>query len=108
MQLMPATLDRFSVRDPFDPTESVDAGAKYLKELLERYQGDLARALAAYNAGPTTVDQAGGVPEIRETRDYVNAILCSAGLPACRVGAPAETVNNTAPPQTPKPKPIEN
>ena len=96
MQLMPATIDRFEVRDPFDSQQSIDAGAKYLKELLGRYQGDLARALGAYNAGPTTVDEAGGIPDIPETRAYVNAILQRLGL------------NSIAPPQIPKPKPIEN
>ena len=75
MQLMPATITQLSVRDPFDPEESVGAGAKLLKQLLLRYGGDLTLALSAYNAGPTAVDAAGGVPEIQETMDYVNQIL---------------------------------
>ncbi|HWB84052.1 MAG TPA: lytic transglycosylase domain-containing protein [Bryobacteraceae bacterium] len=75
MQLMPETVTALGVRDPFDPKQNVDAGAKYLKQLLDRYQGDLTLALGAYNAGPATVDQAGGMPNIPETRGYVNKIL---------------------------------
>jgi soluble lytic murein transglycosylase-like protein len=77
MQLMPATSEQFGVKDPFNIKQNVDAGAKYLKELLTRYNGDLRSALGAYNAGPSTVDSAGGVPEIAETTAYVNEILKS-------------------------------
>ncbi|MBZ5725581.1 MAG: lytic transglycosylase domain-containing protein [Acidobacteriia bacterium] len=75
MQLMPSTAEQFGVHDPFDPKENIEAGAKYLKQLLDKYKGDIAQALGAYNSGPATVDQAGGIPDIRETRDYVDAIL---------------------------------
>ncbi len=75
MQLMPETADRFSVRDPFDPRENIEAGATLLKQLLDRYNGDLPQALAAYNAGPKRVDESGGIPDIPETRDYVESIL---------------------------------
>jgi len=76
MQLMPDTSTQFGVKDPFDPKQSVDAGAKYLKELIDRYSGNLAVALGAYNAGPAKVDAAGGVvPPIPETTDYVSQIL---------------------------------
>jgi hypothetical protein len=75
MQLMPETASQFSVRDAFDPRENVEAGAKLLKQLLDRYNGDLSQALAAYNAGPARVDQSGGIPDIPETRDYVESIL---------------------------------
>lgn len=75
MQLMPATAEEFDVEDPFDPQQNVEAGAKLLKSLLERYKNDPTLALSAYNAGPERVDQAGGVPAIRETTDYVTAIL---------------------------------
>ena len=75
MQLMPETALELGVADPFDPKENVEAGAKYLKQLLDRYKGDLSQALGAYNSGPSTVDQAGGVPNIQETRSYVDAIL---------------------------------
>lgn len=76
MQLMPDTATQFGVKDPFDPKQNVDAGAKYLKELISRYSGNLAVALGAYNAGPAKVDEAGGVvPSIPETTDYVSQIL---------------------------------
>ncbi len=75
MQLMPATQDQFKVDDPFDPKQSLEAGSKLLKQLLDRYNGDLPKALSAYNAGPGRVDQAGGVPDIAETKNYVLSIL---------------------------------
>jgi soluble lytic murein transglycosylase-like protein len=75
MQLMPETARELGVTDVFDPRQSVEGGARYLKQLLTRYQGDLAKALAAYNAGPEAVDQAKGIPDFRETREYVQAIL---------------------------------
>ena len=61
MQLMPDTATQLGVKDPFDPKQNIDAGAKYLKELITRYSGNLAVALGAYNAGPDKVDEAGGV-----------------------------------------------
>lgn len=75
MQLMPTTQVQLEVRDPFNPQESLSAGAKLLKQLLDRYQGDLALALSAYNAGMTRVDRTLSVPEIPETKDYVTNIL---------------------------------
>ena len=63
------------VRDPFNPQESLSAGAKLLKQLLDRYHGDLALALSAYNAGIGRVDRTFTVPEIPETKDYVTDIL---------------------------------
>jgi soluble lytic murein transglycosylase-like protein len=75
MQLMPATQAALGVRDPFNVQENVLAGARLLKALLARYNGDLALALSAYNAGPARVDQAGGIPEIAETQTYVERIL---------------------------------
>lgn len=75
MQLMPATADELQVEDPFDAKQNIEAGAKYLKQLLDRYKGDIKLALAAYNAGPAAVDQAGKIPEIKETQDYVDAIM---------------------------------
>jgi soluble lytic murein transglycosylase-like protein len=75
MQLMPSTQDLFQVIDPFNPIASLDAGAKLLKQLLERYHGDLSLALSAYNAGAGTVDRAGGIPQIPETQNYVANIL---------------------------------
>jgi soluble lytic murein transglycosylase-like protein len=75
MQLMPDTADALKVKDVLDPKENIAAGAKYLKQLLDKYKGDNKLALAAYNAGPSAVDAANGVPDIPETRDYVDAIL---------------------------------
>ena len=75
MQLMPATQAQLDVHDPFDPQESLSAGAKLLKQLLDRYHGDLALALSAYNAGMTRVDQTFTVPDIPETQGYVTNIL---------------------------------
>ena len=75
MQLMPATQMQLEVHDPFNPQESLSAGAKLLKQLLDRYHGDLALALSAYNAGITRVDRTFSVPEISETKDYVTDIL---------------------------------
>jgi len=75
MQLMPATASQMGVPNPFDPVANLDAGARFLKELLVRYGGDLSLALGAYNAGPAKVDAAGGVPEIPETQDYLKKIL---------------------------------
>lgn len=79
MQIMPDTADTLGLDDPYDPAKNVDAGAKFLKMMLDRYQGDLPMALGAYNAGPGTVDKAGGVPPIAETVQYISNVL--GGLP---------------------------
>jgi soluble lytic murein transglycosylase-like protein len=79
MQLMPQTVQDLGVQNPFDPQENVEAGAKFLKQLLDKYKGDLAQALGAYNAGPAATDEAGGIPDVTETRDYVDAILKKLG-----------------------------
>ncbi len=75
MQLMPVTQLQLQVNNPFDARQSIDAGSKLLKDLLDRYHGDLSLALSAYNAGASTVDRAGGIPEIPETKNYVMDIL---------------------------------
>ena len=75
MQLMPATAVQFGVVNPFDPVQNVDGGAKLLKQLLNRYNGDLGKALGAYNAGASRVDAVDGIPQIPETQDYVKQIL---------------------------------
>ena len=74
MQLMPDVAQQFDV-DPYDAKQNIKAGATYLKQLLKRYKGDTSLALAAYNAGAARVDAVGGVPDIPETRAYVEAIL---------------------------------
>ncbi|HKI86922.1 MAG TPA: lytic transglycosylase domain-containing protein [Thermoanaerobaculia bacterium] len=75
MQVLPATARRFGVSNPLKPASNLEAGARYLHSLLERYNGDLALALAAYNAGPEAVRRYGGVPPFRETRRYVQRVL---------------------------------
>lgn len=73
-QLMPATARALGV-DPRDPLANLDAGARYFRLLIDHFGGDVRLALAAYNAGPARVEQAGGVPAIRETQEYVRVIL---------------------------------
>jgi hypothetical protein len=82
MQLMPATAARFGVRKEklFDPKENLEAGVKYLSWLLEQFPNDLARVLAAYNAGENAVIRYGGIPPYRETQNYVRKIYGTLGL----------------------------
>jgi Transglycosylase SLT domain len=75
MQLMPDTALKLGVPDAFDPRANVEGGTRYLRELLERYNFDLVKALAAYNAGPLRVEQYGGVPPYYETRAYVARVV---------------------------------
>jgi soluble lytic murein transglycosylase-like protein len=75
MQLMPKTASELGVHNAFDPQANVEAGTRYLRELLERYDFDLIKALAAYNAGPQRIDQYGGVPPYYETKAYVARIV---------------------------------
>lgn len=90
MQLVPTTAQRFGVKDMFSPKQNVDAGVRYLKTLLERYNGNLELALAAYNAGEGAVDRARGVPAFRETRNYVQrvqSLFGSGGLGGAYISA---------------------
>ena len=75
MQLMPQTAASFGVENAFDPAANIEAGTRYLRQLLELYDGDAVKALAAYNAGPQRVLQYGGLPPYSETRAYVSRVI---------------------------------
>jgi Transglycosylase SLT domain len=96
MQLLPETAKRLGVQNVFDPKENIDAGTRYLRELLQKYRNNLALALAAYNAGPERVQQYGRVPPFRETVSYVRRVKKGYDT---RKSAPTKT--NAAPGSTP-------
>ena len=89
MQLMPATAAQFGVDDRFDPWQSLQGGGQFLRQLLDRYNGNLELALGAYNAGPSRVDFFGGVPPFAETRNYVESVM-SRMKPVTAVGSLAK------------------
>ena len=82
-QLMPGTARELGV-NPWNPYANLEGGVRYLRQQLDRFNGDLEKALAAYNAGPGRVERAGGVPNIRETRLYVASIMARLANPVRR------------------------
>ena len=102
MQLMPATARQFGVRNAFDPAENVRGGVAYLRQLLDRYDGDERLALAAYNAGPGAVDKHGQtVPPYKETRSYVSRIKGLAGASSASASRRAPATDNASAQPTP-------
>ena len=75
MQLMPEKIRTFKIKDPFDPSENIMAGARYIRELLDRYKGKVQLTLAAYNAGPSRVDRFQRIPPYKETENYIQKVM---------------------------------
>lgn len=107
MQLMPATAAQLGVADPFDPRANVEAGTAHLSALLDRYNNDPIKALAAYNAGAHRVKQYNGVPPYRETRAYINKIVRDFNAKKRAQMKAAGATNASAPAKAAGPKPVK-
>ena len=95
MQLMPQTAHRFGVRNSFDPAQNIEGGTKYLRSLLDRYNGNVELTLAAYNAGEKSIEKYGGkVPPFTETKNYIPNVLgyCAAMIDMLQAPAPPATI----------------
>jgi soluble lytic murein transglycosylase-like protein len=109
MQLIPATARRFGVRDSFDPEQNVEGGVRYLKFLLQKFNGNLDLSLAAYNAGENLVEKLGRIPAIPETTNYVRKIRAiyakksAPGTPAAPVSASPAMIATAFRPETAAP-----
>jgi len=99
MQLLPETAAQFGVKNIDDPAENIDAGTRYLRDLLQKYNNDLALALAAYNAGPDKVQQYGRVPPYAETISYVRRV--KRGYEKSKSAPSAKTAAPSTPPGSP-------
>ncbi|MCC6141386.1 MAG: lytic transglycosylase domain-containing protein [Nitrospira sp.] len=105
MQLMPQTAVRLEVRDLYDPEDNIGGGTKYLRQLLDRFRGNLPLALAAYNSGEHTVDRYRGLPPIDETRQYVRKVIRYYRTFLTKDGARTGHVIAAAEPAAPQPLP---
>lgn len=107
MQLMPATASQLGVADPFDPKANVEAGTAHLSALLDRYNNDPIKALAAYNAGAHRVKQYNGVPPYRETRAYISKIVRDFNAKKRAQMKAAAATNASTPAKAAGPKPVK-
>jgi soluble lytic murein transglycosylase-like protein len=105
MQLLPQTAARLGVQNIFDPQENIDAGTRYLRDLLQRYNNDLILALAAYNAGPERVEQFGSVPPYPETTKYVRRVKRAYEKSKSSQTGKDSAAKKTSAPVTPRAKP---